>query len=158
MRVVRHGDTRRNGAVAPFTAILLIVVMGFVAFAADLGSFPQLFERFRQILLLGQVLHALQEQRDIGRRLGARLGRTVAHQPQTAGDLRARGTQVGEVARQQVPARVRLPGRGDFRGGTLAPGFEADLIGLDGDPTADITALTRVAFVMKGGRIYKNIK
>ena len=42
--------------------------------------------------------------------------------------------------------------------GTLAQGFEADLIGLDGDPTTDITALTRVAFVMKAGRIYENLK
>jgi imidazolonepropionase-like amidohydrolase len=42
--------------------------------------------------------------------------------------------------------------------GTLAPGFEADLIGLNGDPATDITALTRDAFVMKAGRIYKNLK
>ena len=41
--------------------------------------------------------------------------------------------------------------------GTLAPGYDADLIAVDGDPTADITALTRVAFVMKGGRVYKNV-
>jgi imidazolonepropionase-like amidohydrolase len=41
--------------------------------------------------------------------------------------------------------------------GTIAPGFEADIIGIDGDPTADITAVTRVSFVMKGGKIYKNI-
>jgi imidazolonepropionase-like amidohydrolase len=41
--------------------------------------------------------------------------------------------------------------------GTLAPGFEADLIALDGDPTADITAVTRVVFVMKGGRVYKHV-
>jgi imidazolonepropionase-like amidohydrolase len=40
--------------------------------------------------------------------------------------------------------------------GTLAPGFEADLIAVVGDPSTDITAVTRVAFVMKGGVIYKN--
>jgi imidazolonepropionase-like amidohydrolase len=41
--------------------------------------------------------------------------------------------------------------------GSLAPGMEADLIAVDGDPLTDITALRRVLFVMKGGRVYKNI-
>jgi imidazolonepropionase-like amidohydrolase len=41
--------------------------------------------------------------------------------------------------------------------GTLAPGFEADLVGLNGDPLTDITAVTRVAFVMKGGKVYKHV-
>lgn len=41
--------------------------------------------------------------------------------------------------------------------GTLAPGYEADLIAVDGDPTTDITAVTRVAFVMKGGKVYKHV-
>ena len=40
--------------------------------------------------------------------------------------------------------------------GTIAPGFQADIIAVDGDPTKDITALGRVVFVMKGGRVYKN--
>jgi len=41
--------------------------------------------------------------------------------------------------------------------GTLAPGFEADLIAVDGDPLSDITAVTRVVFVMKGGKVYKHV-
>ena len=41
--------------------------------------------------------------------------------------------------------------------GTIAPGFQADLIAVQGNPAQDITALRRVVFVMKGGTIYKNI-
>ena len=40
--------------------------------------------------------------------------------------------------------------------GSIAPGFEADIIALDGDPLKDITAVRRVVFVMKGGVVYKN--
>jgi imidazolonepropionase-like amidohydrolase len=39
--------------------------------------------------------------------------------------------------------------------GRLAPGYAADIIALDGDPLEDITAVRRVVFVMRGGRIYK---
>jgi imidazolonepropionase-like amidohydrolase len=41
--------------------------------------------------------------------------------------------------------------------GTIAPGMQADIIALDGDPLKDITAVRRVAFVMKGGVVYKNV-
>jgi imidazolonepropionase-like amidohydrolase len=47
-------------------------------------------------------------------------------------------------------------GMGD-RIGAIAPGFEADIIALDGDPLKDITAVRRVVFVMKGGVVYKNV-
>lgn len=40
--------------------------------------------------------------------------------------------------------------------GSIAPGFAADIIGTEGDPGRDITALGRVRFVMKGGRVYRN--
>lgn len=43
------------------------------------------------------------------------------------------------------------------RVGRLAAGFEADVIAIDGDPLTDITAVLRVVFVMKGGKVYKNI-
>jgi len=41
--------------------------------------------------------------------------------------------------------------------GTIAPGMQADIIALEGDPAKDITAVRRVVFVMKGGRVYKNL-
>jgi imidazolonepropionase-like amidohydrolase len=40
--------------------------------------------------------------------------------------------------------------------GSIAPGLQADIIALDGDPLNDITAVRRVVFVMKGGIVYKN--
>lgn len=40
--------------------------------------------------------------------------------------------------------------------GSIAPGLEADIIALDGDPLKDITAVRRVVFVMKGGVVYRN--
>jgi imidazolonepropionase-like amidohydrolase len=40
--------------------------------------------------------------------------------------------------------------------GSIAPGLQADIIALEGDPLKDITAVRRVVFVMKGGIVYKN--
>jgi imidazolonepropionase-like amidohydrolase len=42
--------------------------------------------------------------------------------------------------------------------GSIAVGFEADIIALDGDPLKDITAVRRVVFVMKGGKVFRNVR
>ena len=41
--------------------------------------------------------------------------------------------------------------------GAIAPGMEADIIAMQGNPIDDITAVRRVVFVMKGGKVYKNV-
>jgi imidazolonepropionase-like amidohydrolase len=40
--------------------------------------------------------------------------------------------------------------------GKLAPGMDADIIAVEGNPAEDITALRRVRFVMKGGKVFRN--
>jgi len=56
------------------------------------------------------------------------------------------------VSAQSVAAQAI--GMGDQMG-RLAPGYAADIIALDGDPLADLTAVRRVVFVMRGGVVYK---
>jgi imidazolonepropionase-like amidohydrolase len=41
--------------------------------------------------------------------------------------------------------------------GTIAPGMQADIIAMDGNPLTDPTSVRRVEFVMKGGTIFKNL-
>ena len=41
--------------------------------------------------------------------------------------------------------------------GTVAPGFDADLVAVAGNPLDDITLVRRVAFVMKGGKVVKHV-
>jgi imidazolonepropionase-like amidohydrolase len=39
--------------------------------------------------------------------------------------------------------------------GTVAEGFDADMVAFDGDPSRDITAVRRVVFVMRAGMRYR---
>jgi imidazolonepropionase-like amidohydrolase len=76
-----------------------------------------------------------------------------------AEDLICRVQQAGEPPMHAIVAATSLNaealGLAD-RIGAIAPGFEADIIAVDGDPLRDITALRRVSFVMKGGRVLRN--
>jgi imidazolonepropionase-like amidohydrolase len=39
--------------------------------------------------------------------------------------------------------------------GSIAVGLEADVVAVEGNPLQDISALRRVVFVLKGGRVYR---
>ena len=41
--------------------------------------------------------------------------------------------------------------------GSIAPGMDADIIAMDGNPLQDVTAARRVVFVMKGGKVFENL-
>ena len=76
-----------------------------------------------------------------------------------AEDLVCRVREVGASPMDAIVAatsgNARALGLAD-RTGALAPGLEADIIAVAGDPTREIEALRRVVFVMKGGTVYKN--
>jgi imidazolonepropionase-like amidohydrolase len=41
--------------------------------------------------------------------------------------------------------------------GTIAPGMDADIIAMDGNPLENITSVRRVVFVMKGGKVFEDL-
>ena len=65
--------------------------------------------------------------------------------------LVAAGMPVPDVARALTSGNARILGLSDR--GEVKPGLLADLIAVEGDPTADIGALRRVRFIMWAGRV-----
>ena len=64
------------------------------------------------------------------------------------------GMSPAETLRADLLNGARLLGW-EGKLGELKPGFYADVIAVQGDPTTDISAVTRVGFVMKGGKIFR---
>jgi imidazolonepropionase-like amidohydrolase len=73
-------------------------------------------------------------------------------------ELEYRVTTGGQKPMDAITSATSLAaeslGIGD-RVGTIAAGYEADIIAVDGDPLRDINALSHVSFVMKGGRVIR---
>ena len=84
---------------------------------------------------------------------------TAGAHGQNAREIIYRVQVAGQPAMDAIVAATSLNAEAlgmSERIGSVAPGMEADLIAVDGDPVADITSLQRVVFVMKGGRVYRN--
>ncbi|HEX2723033.1 MAG TPA: amidohydrolase family protein [Gemmatimonadaceae bacterium] len=72
-------------------------------------------------------------------------------------DLICRVERGGQSAMDAITSATSLGAEAmglSDRIGSIATGLEADLVAVDGDPSADITALRRVRFVMKGGKVF----
>jgi imidazolonepropionase-like amidohydrolase len=67
-------------------------------------------------------------------------------------------TQLGmsnpQALRAATVVDARILGR-QAELGRIAPGYDADLIAVEGDPLTDLRAIERVEFVMKAGRVYR---
>ncbi|HET7550771.1 MAG TPA: amidohydrolase family protein [Gemmatimonadaceae bacterium] len=85
---------------------------------------------------------------------------TAGAHGKNATDIVCRVSEAGEDPMRALVSATSLSaqslGLGDSIG-TIKPGYEADIVALDGDPLSDITAVNRVVFVMKGGVVYKNM-
>lgn len=66
--------------------------------------------------------------------------------------LASAGLDPVAILRALTTAPAKRFGRGD-RSGRIAPGFDADLVILDADPTTDATALAQVHATLRGGRV-----
>ncbi len=62
-----------------------------------------------------------------------------------------------EAIRSATVSAADLIGRGNLAG-SLEPGKWADLVAVKGDPLQDVTVLEKVAFVMKEGKVYKDLR
>jgi imidazolonepropionase-like amidohydrolase len=74
-------------------------------------------------------------------------------------DLICRVQKVGDNPMRTIVAATSLSAKAaglEQVTGAIVPGLEADIIALQGDPLADITAIQRVVFVMRAGKVYKN--
>jgi imidazolonepropionase-like amidohydrolase len=59
-----------------------------------------------------------------------------------------------QALRSATSAAADLLGIGETTG-TLAPGFDADIVAVPGDPTKDVRATERVFFVLRAGRVMR---
>ncbi|MBX3145458.1 MAG: amidohydrolase family protein [Gemmatimonadales bacterium] len=76
-----------------------------------------------------------------------------------ADDLVCRVRQAGQRPMDAILSATSVNARIlglDKEIGRLAPGYQADLVVLDGNPLDDITAVQRVLVVMRGGRVYRH--
>ena len=118
-------------------------------FAYTEKGIPMKLEMFKRALKVGGLKLAIVMGTDAGAGAHGRNAEEIIYRVQVAGQ-RAADALAGATS-----LNAQALGLGD-RIGLLAADMNADIIAVNGDPLKDITALRRVVFVMRDGRVYKN--
>ena len=135
--------------------IFAVPTFAVLEYFAEHAAMPEAATRYRAI----QAYHIAQFRRQLAAKVPIALGSDVGPFPH---GTQAREfvllvqngmTALGAIQAGTVNGAALLGWEKDI--GRLAAGYYADIVAVPGDPLADISALQRVAFVMKNGAIYR---
>ena len=118
-------------------------------FAYTAKGIPMKLEMFKRALKVGALKLIMGT--DAGAGAHGRNAEEIIYRVQVAGQ-RAADALAGATS-----LNAQALGLGD-RIGSLAADMNADIIAVNGDPLKDITALRRVVFVMRDGKVYKHAR
>ena len=156
---IEHGHGADRGALELMKARGVYLVPTLSVVDASVAKAPEQWTSAKSRAFLESIRQAMA----IAKELGVRIAdgsdpAAVDRHGKNAEELEAmtrRGLTALEAIRAATTSAAELMGwTGDV--GSVEAGKFADLIAVQGDPTADITVLQRVKFVMKGGRVVKN--
>jgi imidazolonepropionase-like amidohydrolase len=135
----------------------------FPAMLDDVGMSGAMPSHMRQRLIENHEAHtkAIRAAHRLGVRIamGTDAGTPGNHHGQNTRECVLMVTEVGMKPQESLYCATLNPAkllRQENNLGSLEIGKFADIVGCRADPLADITELTRIAFVMKGGAIYKD--
>jgi len=140
-----------------FVVPTLATIYALLEDGAKLGLPPASQEKLLQVS--GGALQGLQVMRSAGLKIGFGTDLLGSQQDRqgTEFGLRAQIFSPLEILRQATSINAELL-RLEDKVGRVAPGFEADLVVVDGDPLADVTILgdaANIPAIMQGGRFHK---
>ncbi len=136
--------------------IYAVPTFAIAEYFADHASNPAAAERERA----EQAFHAAEFKKQLEAGVPMAVGSDVGPFPHGTQarelELMAQyGMSAPDVLRADLLNGAKLLGwQGEI--GELKPGYYADVIAVQGDPAQDISAATRVRFVMKNGTVYRN--
>ncbi|MBB5873295.1 imidazolonepropionase-like amidohydrolase [Allocatelliglobosispora scoriae] len=146
-----------TGATADQAVIDGLVAAG-VTVSATLGHLPGFTATPRTVSLIADLNVVFARIRESGVRVicssDAGIGPAKPHDvlPYGAGEMVELLGYSTAYALRSVTSMAAQECRVGDRKGRIAPGFDADLLAVDGDPLADITALRSISAVIRGGQ------